>query len=138
MKMIDAFDGEYRFLSNFWPDDGFTNEHVFQAMKTQDWAEQMIVLTAADPYLAKKYGRKVTLRPDWNEIKDDVMLVSLRLKFSQNPELRAKLLATGDAELIEGNTWGDRYWGVCDGNGHNKLGILLMQVRGELSDAETS
>ena len=78
-------------------------------------------------------GRKVNLRKDWEDVKIQVMENGLRLKF-QDPTLRKKLLATEDEELVEGNPWGDRYWGVCNGSGKNKLGKLLMKIRKELQD----
>ena len=78
-------------------------------------------------------GRSVSLRPDWEDIKDDVMLEGLYRKFT-NDELAEWLLDTGDEELVEGNWWGDRYWGVCNGIGQNKLGKLLMKVREELAE----
>ena len=77
---------------------------------------------------AKRLGR-VELRSDWEEVKIEVMREVLRCKFSQNPDLKAKLIATGDAELIEGNNWNDRFWGVCRGVGQNHLGRLLMELR---------
>ena len=85
---------------------------------------------------AKKLGRTVKLRPDWNEVKLSVMLEVLRHKFNQNPDLADKLLATGDTLLQEGNTWHDYYWGVCNGKGENNLGKLLMLVRQELREAK--
>ena len=76
--------------------------------------------------------RQNPLRPDWEEVKDEVMLQALRMKFSQNPEIAKELLATGDAILIE-HTRNDVYWADGgDGSGKNKLGLLLMQVREEL------
>ncbi len=138
MGPITSFDGAYGFLSNFYPcdvtmPDGITYpsvEHAFQAQKTEDVAARrgFLDLTAGQ---AKRRGRLVHLRPDWDDVKDDVMLTALRLKFA-DPDLRAKLLITGDAELVEGNTWGDMYWGVCSGHGRNRLGQLLMQVRNEI------
>jgi predicted NAD-dependent protein-ADP-ribosyltransferase YbiA (DUF1768 family) len=74
------------------------------------------------------------LRPDWREVREEVMEVGLRQKFRQNPELLQKLLDTGDAYLEEGNTWNDRYWGVCRGVGQNKLGHLLMKLREEYKE----
>lgn len=65
-------------------------------------------------------------------MRDGVMLQLLRQKFLGDEELRRKLLRTGDAMLVEGNYWGDTYWGVCFGSGKNMLGKLLMQVREEL------
>ena len=66
------------------------------------------------------------------EVKDQIMYEIVLNKFSQNEELREKLIATGDEYLAEGNTWHDTYWGVCNGKGKNKLGKILMQVREEL------
>ena len=115
-----------------------TNEHFFQAMKSLNPKERQAIVLAPTPGKAKYLGRKVSLRKDWEDIKEEVMLTGLRHKFS-NPELRKKLLATGNEELIEGTTWHDNYWGICDceacgGQGKNRLGKLLMQVREELAD----
>jgi len=135
--MIDSFTGEYRFLSNFYVVAGLSAEHQFQAMKTTNWMEQLWILSAKDPSEAKKRGRKVALRHDWDEIKLDVMEEVVRYKFDQ-PLLRQLLLATGDEELVEGNTWGDDYWGkVWDKVqnawvGSNHLGLILMKIREEL------
>lgn len=71
------------------------------------------------------------MRSDWEEVKLGVMEGLLREKFS-DPELRRKLLATGERELVEGNDWGDSFWGVCAGRGKNHLGRLLMKLREEL------
>lgn len=132
---IRQFAGDYRFLSNFdgpFP-DGTTVEHRFQAAKTTDPAERAWVLAAPTPAGAKRRGRKVTLRPDWQQVKDGVMLEQVRAKFA-DPELAAALRATGDEELQEGNTWNDTYWGVSlkTGRGRNRLGRILEQVRAEL------
>jgi predicted NAD-dependent protein-ADP-ribosyltransferase YbiA (DUF1768 family) len=78
---------------------------------------------------AKKYGRKIKIRLDWKEKKLEIMMGIVALKFIQHPELMAKLMATGDIQIIEENTWGDRFWGVCQGKGHNYLGIILMSIR---------
>ena len=138
--MIDRFDGEYAFLSNYsaspfridyvlFP----TMEHYFQANKADNRNDYLHIAYAPTPGEAKRLGRKIRLRSDWEEIKDKVMLTGLRKKFA-DPELRKLLLATGDEELIEGNYWGDTYWGVCNGVGQNKLGKLLMQVREEIKN----
>lgn len=136
--MIEQFKDEYFFLSNFYSStiivDNIafpTVEHYFQAMKTTNQKEIIKIANALTPGEAKRLGRKVHLRADWENVKDEVMLNGLRKKFSI-PELRDKLLATGDEYLIEGNTWGDKYWGICDGEGENHLGILLMRVREEI------
>lgn len=138
MKTIAIFDGEYAFLSNFYNSPitiagiNFpTVEHAFQAMKTIDVAERQLIAAAPTPGKAKRLGRTVHLREDWEEAKESVMYICLKAKFSI-PELREKLLATEDAYLIEGNWWGDTYWGVCNGIGQNKLGQLLMRLRTEL------
>ena len=143
--MIKNFEGEYAFLSNFYFSPMIidnvvytTNEHYFQAMKSLNPKERQAIVLAPTPGKAKHLGRKVSLRKDWEDIKEEVMLTGLRHKFS-NPELRKKLLATGNEELIEGTTWHDNYWGICDceacgGQGKNRLGKLLMQVREELAN----
>ena len=80
-------------------------------------------------------NRQNPLRPDWEEVKDEVMLQALRMKFSQNPDIAKELLATGDANIIE-HTRNDAYWADGgDGTGKNKLGLLLMQVREELKNS---
>ena len=142
---IDDFHGKYFFLSNFYPsaivdDDGInypTVEHYFQANKTTNLQDKLKIAQAQTPGEAKKLGRSVYLRKDWENIKDSVMLNGLRLKFAI-PQLRERLLETGNAELIEGTTWHDNYWGNCccdkcrNIRGRNQLGILLQQLREEI------
>jgi len=135
--MIDRFNGEYVFLSNFYSSPIIvdrikypTVEHAFQAAKTLNWQEKQLIAYARAPGQAKRMGCKLSLRSDWEEIKIDVMLELVRLKFADS-NLRTKFLATGDAELIERNTWGDKFWGVCQGEGQNQLGKILMKVREE-------
>lgn len=135
---ITQFKGQYDFLSNFHPSpiqlQGMafpTAEHAFQAMKTMDADERATIAKCPTPAGAKRMGRKVTLRPDWESVKAAVMHEVLMVKF-QNPELAQMLRDTGDATLIEGNTWRDYYWGVCGGKGKNILGQLLMIVRGQI------
>lgn len=141
--MIDKFSDKYDFLSNFYPClikyEGITYpsvEHYFQAMKTIDANKRIEISKCLTPGDAKRLGRKVNLRADWEYIKPQVMKKALRIKFS-DPYLAQKLIDTGDNELIEGNWWGDTYWGVCNGVGQNHLGKLLMQIRNEInSDTE--
>lgn len=135
--IIDSFSDEYDFLSNFYPCNitynGLTylsTEAAFQAQKSIDEKVRK-EFTTLNPSQAKKQGRKVILRKDWEQIKDLVMYEICKIKFSI-PELKEKLLSIHDAELIEGNTWNDRYWGVCNGFGKNQLGKILMQIRKEL------
>lgn len=139
--MIAEFEGKYAFLSNFYHSpityDGITyptNEHFFQAMKTLDQEERKAIAAAPTPGKAKRMGRHVALRSDWEEVKVDVMRTGLMLKFTDG-NLASKLIATGDEELIEGNTWHDNTWGSCmcmkciNIPGRNMLGMLLMELR---------
>ena len=137
---IDKFDGEHAFLSNFHPSpvlmDGEwfpTVEHAFQAAKTKDWSERRVVRLASTPGRAKRLGRRVSLREDWEQIKIEVMEQLLRQKFLLGSELHLQLLATSPAKLVEGNHWGDTFWGVCRGTGQNHLGKLLMKIRDEVA-----
>lgn len=144
--MIKNFDNEYKFLSNFYESplvdtDRYhltypTVEHFFQAMKTENEALRREIANASTPGQAKKLGRRVPLRKDWEKIKQQVMYVGLTFKF-ENSDLRQKLLETGDEELVEGNTWHDNYWGTCTcpkcgDKGKNMLGKLLMELRENL------
>jgi ribA/ribD-fused uncharacterized protein len=141
--MINRFDGtEHGFLSNFhlefldW--EGIRYPHLeaaFQAAKTFDMDRRVEIAQAATPGIAKRMGRRVDLRPDWETVKDSIMLELCTIKFSKEP-LRSRLLSTGTEELIEGNTWNDKIWGCVMQNGEwvgqNRLGKTLMQVRNEL------
>lgn len=135
-QQIASFDREHRFLSNFWPApvtyEGVTYrtvEHAYQAAKTLNLRDRVTIQHEYNPAQAKRLGRTVQLRTDWNDIRIGVMAELLIQKFTNNEPLRELLLATGDAELIEGNYWGDTFWGVCRGKGENNLGKLLMAVR---------
>lgn len=135
--MINEFRGEHFFLSNFYPSpityDGLnygSTEAAFQAQKTTDMNER-VRFQFMTPAEAKRAGRKLELRPDWDEIKDHVMYEVCKEKFTMHKDLRNQLLETELEELVEGNTWNDTYWGVCDGVGENKLGKILMQIRKE-------
>ena len=141
-KPIDKFDGEYRWLSNFYPCyvswEGLlfpTVEHAYQAAKSSD-LEVWKYFQGVDAKQAKRKGKTTKIRPDWDASKLAVMEHLLRQKFSQN-DFKQRLIETGDAELIEGNWWGDTFWGVCKGVGENHLGKLLMQIRAELNATET-
>ena len=134
-----SFAGEHGFLSNFhsspvriagstWP----TVEHVYQGAKARDIDCMKKVLCAASPADAKRLGGRLTMRKGFEGIKDAVMLKAVTLKFRQNPELADRLIGTGNSLLEEGNDWGDRYWGVVNGSGRNRLGLILMTVRERL------
>lgn len=137
---IVEFRGEYRFLSNFYPAEVELDgkeypsvEHAFQAAKTLNPLSRARIHVCETAGGAKRLGKTVPLREDWEEVKIDVMTNLVTQKFSRHPELKEKLLATGDRELVEGNWWGDTFWGVCRGTGENHLGKILMQVRDWLS-----
>ena len=138
LPVIDRFENEYEWLSNFHVHDTpmiidgkeyISNEHYFQACKATTPADHEKVRLCGSPNQAKGKGRQIPCRPDWQEVKEQVMLKGLQAKFAVGSELAAKLLATQPAKLIEGNWWGDSYWGVCRGTGKNRLGVLLMKVR---------
>lgn len=138
MRKINSFTGIDRFLSNFWPCgiwfEGrafYSVEAAYQSAKSNDLKYKSDLGFTIDPALAKRKGRKAKLREDWEQVKIPVMLDLLRQKFNE-PRMRASLLSTKSAELIEGNWWGDTFWGVCNGVGENWLGKLLMQVREEI------
>jgi len=138
LKPIREFTGMYAFLSNFAPSDiSYENifyptvEHAFQAAKTLIPSWRLEIQNTPTPGLAKKLGRRLPMRPDWDVIKVGVMHSLLSLKFQPNFPLARSLEATGMCHLAEGNSWGDTFWGVDQntGVGHNHLGRLLMFVR---------
>jgi len=148
MVRISTFSGEYDFLSNFVFCDMIfetkkwkTAEHAFQAMKTTEDHERVFIQELETPGRAKRAGRKVTLRADWEDVKNQIMLEITRAKFNQNTTLARKLIETGSREIIEGNNWHDNYWGNCSCHnckhipGKNVLGKILMKVREELKEA---
>lgn len=140
--IVKEFQGEFRFLSNFPENPIFfqgswckSNEHAYQAAKTLDLQERLTVQGQETSGKAKKAGKKVTLQPDWNENIDLIMMERINVqKYCRYPKLREKLLATGESELEEGNTWGDEHWGknLATGFGKNYLGVTLMNIRDEL------
>jgi ribA/ribD-fused uncharacterized protein len=137
--MITELIGEYRFLSNFWSCfivyDKVTYpsvENAYQAAKCLRPSDRPYFETckASD---AKHRGRVVTMRPDWDEVKLEVMHFLVRQKFENEP-LRTKLLETAPQSIEEGNWWGDKYWGTVNGLGENHLGKILVQVRDDLEN----
>lgn len=134
-----SLSGAYPELSNFWRSsfelDGVvykTVEHYFQSKKTLNAIDCSRIRSAKTPSKAKRLGRKCTLRKDWEEIKELVMLRALRAKFSKEGRCREVLLSTEDASLHEMSPY-DMYWGY---KGKNRLGALLEQVREELRDED--
>lgn len=149
-EVIDKFANRYDFLSNFYSApveyEGLVyrnNEAAFQSAKTVDMEERKRFVAYA-PSVAKLEGRNLFLRSDWEEVKDGVMYDVVKDKFTRNPDLKKRLLNTGEAVLIEGNWWHDNYWGNCtclkclDIPGKNQLGITLMKVREELEEEKLS
>jgi len=139
MNRINSFSGNYEFLSNFFPclirfemDTYSSVEHAYQAAKTDELDQRKIIRETRFASEAKRMGKHVKLRPNWDEIKLDIMEQLLKEKFTKQNELGRWLLKTGNIELVEGNWWGDTYWGVFDGIGENHLGKLLMKIRQEL------
>lgn len=141
MEAITSFWGEHRFLSNFFPAlviyDGVeypTVENAYQAAKTMNTAAR---IKFEDIYAAeaKRLGKTLKLREDWDEVRYDIMYDLVNQKF-RNPELQKKLKYTGNREIVEGNRWGDTFWGCIevegDWVGKNLLGRILMEIRAAL------
>lgn len=146
VEVIDAFsvyeNGEWRdtYLSNGYIEpDGTFVEREYQAAKTLDEVAARQILACNQPFGSggsKKLGRAAPLRPDWERVKYQVMARLVTAKFRDHPVLAAQLVATGDALLVEGNTWHDNVWGDCRCGGPecvkpglNLLGHILMSVR---------
>lgn len=147
--MIEGFRGEYKFLSNFHmvdiEVDGIVYksvEHYYVCSKFIDdqmidniWYDKNMFIEYINsidlPGKVKRIGSKIKVRSDWNKVKLDIMYKGLVAKYNV-PELKKLLLDTKNQEIIEVNNWNDRYWGVCDGVGKNKLGKMLMDIRSEL------
>jgi len=137
--MINDFRGEYQYLSNFWlcnvAFDGIvytSSESAFQAAKSLDQNTRS-KFSNMSPVVSKRAGRKIILRPDWEEVKIEVMTRVVKNKFQKGSFITQSLLETENQELIEGNTWNDTFWGVCNGKGENNLGKILMERRKELN-----
>lgn len=138
MNDINSFRGEYYFLSNFYPTTiiynniKYTNaEAAYQSMKTEDKNIRKS-FSNLNGSQAKFKGKDLRIRSNWELIKEQVMYEVCLEKFKQNEDLKIKLFNTGDCYIEECNTWNDIEWGVCNGIGKNKLGIILMRIRSEL------
>lgn len=139
--MINRFIGEYEFLSNFYPckfkhlEIKYNSvEHFYCAHKTKDRKLRMHIASIQHPGAAKKYARTIPLREDWEEVKLRVMECGIEYKFTPGSALAQSLMDTHPHELIEGNHWGDTFWGVDlkSGEGYNHLGKILMNKREKL------
>ena len=143
--VIDRFVGKYGFLSNFYPckvrylgQDYTSVEHAFQAAKTTNSSDRETIRKCITAKEAKRLGRHIKLREDWESVKLAHMEMFVQEKF-KNTKLRDWLLETGDDELVEGNFWGDTFWGRCDGVGENHLGRIIMNVRDKIrNESENS
>lgn len=139
VSVITKFRGYNYYMSNrsdykvsFFGLDYDRSENAFQAMKCINKSQREVFCKMIFKE-AKKLGKRVNCRTDWNSIRKDVMFNILLCKFVQHRDIREKLIATCDIPLIEGNVWGDTYWGVCNGVGLNNMGKTLMNVREFLS-----
>ena len=131
-NIISGFKGEYRWLSNFWVHDpikGLTVEHHYQAAKAKHLADWLSIMAAESPFEAKKMGKEIEIREDWDQIKLILMEQFTREKYATNHNLRQKLMETEGSLIVEENHWGDVFWGVCNGAGQNYLGKIIMKVR---------
>ncbi len=125
----------YAWLSNFYDSpirwrqrEYATAEHLYQAMKATNIEDHILVQSAPSPAHAKKAGRSIEMRPDWDMVRLDVMRGVLMLKFARTKVLAKWLLDTGTAPLVETSPH-DRYWGRTPTGGQNKLGQLLVARR---------
>lgn len=135
--MINKFSGDYAWLSNFWPcqvnHEGMvwsSVEHAYQAAKTQVRHEKLRIQKMTSGQ-AKRHGRIIKVRPDWLHVRRQIMKTLVFQKF-EHPDLKKLLIATGTQWIEEGNTWGDTYWGVFEGQGQNQLGHIIMECRDRL------
>jgi ribA/ribD-fused uncharacterized protein len=143
--MIREFQGEYRWLSNFWPVEikykgrVFHNvENAYHSEKSHDELFKDFCASESNPRIVKENQQEmITLRSDWEEVRENIMLELTRTKY-QNRELQKKLLETGNEYIQEGNSWGDVFWGVDieTGKGENRFGTIIMRIRKELQNDE--
>jgi hypothetical protein len=140
--VINSFTGENSYLSNFYL-RGVTikgkkfkcSEHAYQCAKADNKKDFDLIFEAPTPAKARRAGRKIKYRSDWNHVRIDIMREVVLAKFQQNDDLAIRLVDTGGQELIEGNEWGDTFWGICKGKGENWLGKILMEVRQILKES---
>lgn len=142
-KKITSFRGLHQFLSNFYRCEILYEgrlyrsvEHAFQGAKCVNDSDKEKIRLTPTPAAAKRLGRRIQMKANWDEERNDAMEQLLRIKF-ENPALRKNLIETGDYQLIEENKWHDTYWGVCvckkhKSDGQNHLGNLLMKIRDDL------
>lgn len=139
MKVIAGFRGDYRWLSNFERCDILykgilykSSEAAYQAQKTNN-IKARYIFSKLDARESKTLGYIIKIREDWDDVKLQIMEEICRIKFNL-PQFKAKLVATGNSEIIQSNYWGDIFWGVCDGVGENNLGKIIMKIRSEIKE----
>lgn len=140
---VFEFKGKHRFLSNFWPAkvsyDGVeypSVENAYVASKFEGTPPSQ--LQTCPPVQAKSLGKTASPTASWHDYKVRIMEDLVRQKFSLSSTMKKQLLQTYPGELIEGNSWGDTFWGKCKGIGQNQLGKILMKVRAELMGENNS
>jgi ribA/ribD-fused uncharacterized protein len=141
MAKITSFTGYYRFLSNFYACkvkyEGVvypSSEHAYVAAKTTNQIQKLSIAETESAAEVKRLGKSIELRPDWKSVKVFIMKCIVEAKFDQNHDLMKMLQETRSYELIEGNNWGDKFWGESPlGNGRNELGKILMSVRDDIT-----
>ncbi len=138
--MIKEFQGEYRWLSNFMPCEVYLEgieyksvEHAYMSAKSSDPAWKTICQTTESPGHVKRQSCTIAIRKDWEFVKKTIMLECLIQKYKQEP-YKTNLINTGDLYIQEGNTWGDKFWGIDlrTGHGQNNLGLMIMNIRTDL------
>jgi ribA/ribD-fused uncharacterized protein len=137
--VIAGFQGDYRWLSNFERCEILykgilykSSEAAFQAQKTLN-IKARYIFAKLNAREAKTMGAIVNIRPDWEDVKLEIMEEICRVKFNLH-QFKAKLIDTGMMNIIESNYWGDTYWGICDGIGENNLGKIIMKIREEIKE----
>lgn len=137
--VIAGFRGDYRWLSNFERCEILykgilykSSEAAYQAQKTPNIKVRHI-FSKLDAREAKALGNAINIRSDWEDVRYNIMKDICQIKFNQ-PQFKAKLVDTGNMEIIESNYWNDTYWGVCDGIGFNNLGNIIMGIRREIQE----
>lgn len=141
-KIINGFKKDYFFLSNFYESIIYVDgkkyksvEHAYQASKTLDENIKNLIMSAKSPNLAKRLGNSIEKRKDWDQIKLDLMKLLVKKKF-ENPFLRPLLVATNDKILINENSWHDKFWGIYQNEGENWLGVILMEIREQITQED--
>lgn len=142
---ITEFQGQNRFLSNFWACEidayGYTvasPEHAYVMSKTNNLDDRHLIAQIESSGQVKRFGKSITLRPDWDDaLRLRIMRALTIQKYARHAYLAQRLLDTYPQEVIEGNTWHDKFFGRChchrcNGKGENHLGQILMDVREQL------